>query len=110
MFSDGETLLLRPCIVATLNLGLCLDLKHFFLLFDHTMKSEPHLYTALFILDNTHEVYLWQGLKPEATEEESNVETGSLTARWAAERKAALNTCLDYAKGKLPVRCKNKFS
>nr|XP_031526886.1 supervillin isoform X14 [Vicugna pacos] len=50
---------------------------------------------ALFLVDNHHEVYLWQGWWP--TE---NKITGSARIRWAADRKSAMGTVLRYCRGK----------
>ncbi|XP_023420447.1 supervillin isoform X16 [Cavia porcellus] len=50
---------------------------------------------ALFLVDNHHEVYLWQGWWP--TE---NKITGSARIRWASDRKSAMETVLQYCKGK----------
>lgn len=51
--------------------------------------------TALFLVDNHHEVYLWQGWWP--TE---NKITGSARIRWASDRKCAMETVLQYCRGK----------
>ncbi|XP_072364473.1 supervillin a isoform X10 [Scyliorhinus torazame] len=50
---------------------------------------------ALFLVDNHHEVYLWQGWWP--TENEI---TGSARIRWDADRKCAMETVLQYCKVK----------
>lgn len=50
--------------------------------------------TALFLVDNHHEVYLWQGWWP--TE---NKITGSARIRWASDRKSAMETVLQYCRG-----------
>ncbi|XP_051007128.1 supervillin [Acomys russatus] len=50
---------------------------------------------ALFLVDNHHEVYLWQGWWP--TE---NKITGSARIRWASDRKRAMETVLQYCRGK----------
>uniref|UniRef100_A0A8C1MYR3 Supervillin n=1 Tax=Cyprinus carpio TaxID=7962 RepID=A0A8C1MYR3_CYPCA len=42
---------------------------------------------ALFLVDNYHEVYLWQGWWPQDTES-----TGSARIRWDADRKCAMET------------------
>lgn len=49
---------------------------------------------ALFLVDNFHEVYLWQGWWPQDTES-----TGSARIRWDADRKCAMETVLQYCKG-----------
>lgn len=60
---------------------------------------QEDLYTAsqpaLFLVDNHHEVYLWQGWWP--TEDDI---TGSARIRWDADRKSAMETVLQYCKGK----------
>ncbi|XP_044150161.1 supervillin isoform X16 [Bufo gargarizans] len=60
---------------------------------------QEDLYTAsqpaLFLVDNHHEVYLWQGWWP--TEEDI---PGSARIRWDADRKSAMETVLQYCKGK----------
>lgn len=50
--------------------------------------------TALFLVDNHHEVYLWQGWWPI-----ENKITGSARIRWASDRKSAMETVLRYCKG-----------
>ncbi|XP_062362950.1 supervillin isoform X1 [Cinclus cinclus] len=50
---------------------------------------------ALFLVDNHHEVYLWQGWWPV-----ENKITGSARIRWATDRKCAMETVLRYCKGK----------
>ncbi|XP_078281776.1 supervillin a isoform X2 [Rhinoraja longicauda] len=60
---------------------------------------QEDLYTApqpaLFLVDNHHEVYLWQGWWP--TENEI---TGSARIRWDTDRKCAMETVLQYCKVK----------
>ncbi|KAM8967520.1 supervillin [Pelodytes ibericus] len=60
---------------------------------------QEDLYTAsqpaLFLVDNHHEVYLWQGWWPS-----ENIITGSARIRWDTDRKSALETVLQYCKGK----------
>ncbi|KAL9870598.1 supervillin isoform 4-T4 [Geothlypis trichas] len=60
---------------------------------------QEDLYTApqpaLFLVDNHHEVYLWQGWWPV-----ENKITGSARIRWATDRKCAMETVLRYCKGK----------
>ncbi|XP_053569855.1 supervillin isoform X4 [Bombina bombina] len=60
---------------------------------------QEDLYTAsqpaLFLVDNHHEVYLWQGWWPA-----ENIITGSARIRWDADRKSAMETVLQYCKGK----------
>ncbi|XP_058436530.1 supervillin isoform X8 [Marmota monax] len=50
---------------------------------------------ALFLVDNHHEVYLWQGWWPI-----ENKITGSARIRWASDRKSAMETVLQYSRGK----------
>uniref|UniRef100_A0A8C3YIK6 Supervillin n=1 Tax=Catagonus wagneri TaxID=51154 RepID=A0A8C3YIK6_9CETA len=50
---------------------------------------------ALFLVDNHHEVYLWQGWWPV-----ENKITGSARIRWASDRKSAMETVLQYCRGK----------
>ncbi|XP_039695658.1 supervillin isoform X10 [Pteropus medius] len=50
---------------------------------------------ALFLVDNHHEVYLWQGWWPI-----ENKITGSARMRWASDRKSAMETVLQYCRGK----------
>lgn len=49
---------------------------------------------ALFLVDNHHEVYLWQGWWPI-----ENKITGSARIRWASDRKSAMETVLQYSRG-----------
>uniref|UniRef100_A0A8D0PW60 Gelsolin-like domain-containing protein n=1 Tax=Sus scrofa TaxID=9823 RepID=A0A8D0PW60_PIG len=49
---------------------------------------------ALFLVDNHHEVYLWQGWWPI-----ENKITGSARIRWASDRKSAMETVLQYCRG-----------
>ncbi|KYO46850.1 supervillin isoform B [Alligator mississippiensis] len=60
---------------------------------------QEDLYTApqpaLFLVDNHHEVYLWQGWWPV-----ENKIAGSARIRWASDRKCAMETVLQYCKGK----------
>ncbi|XP_069815097.1 supervillin isoform X3 [Dendropsophus ebraccatus] len=60
---------------------------------------QEDLYTAsqpaLFLVDNHHEVYLWQGWWPS-----EEIITGSARIRWDTDRKSAMETVLQYCKGK----------
>ncbi|KPP78262.1 hypothetical protein Z043_102241, partial [Scleropages formosus] len=62
---------------------------------------QEELYTAmqpaLFLVDNFHEVYLWQGWWPQDCES-----TGSARIRWDADRKCAMETVLQYCRGMVP--------
>lgn len=51
-------------------------------------------FIALFLVDNHHEVYLWQGWWPV-----ENKIAGSARIRWATDRKSAMETVLQYCKG-----------
>ncbi|XP_051944209.1 supervillin-like isoform X8 [Hippocampus zosterae] len=50
---------------------------------------------ALFLVDNFHEVYLWQGWWPQDSES-----SGSARMRWDVDRKCAMETVLQYCKEK----------
>ncbi|XP_062336336.1 supervillin a [Osmerus eperlanus] len=60
---------------------------------------QEDLYTAsqpaLFLVDNHHEVYLWQGWWPQDIES-----PGSARIRWDADRKCAMETVLQYCQAK----------
>ncbi|XP_043922618.1 supervillin isoform X2 [Protopterus annectens] len=60
---------------------------------------QEDLYTApqpaLFLVDNHHEVYLWQGWWPT-----DNEMTGSARIRWDTDRKCSMETVLQYCKEK----------
>uniref|UniRef100_A0A3B4BKJ7 HP domain-containing protein n=1 Tax=Pygocentrus nattereri TaxID=42514 RepID=A0A3B4BKJ7_PYGNA len=60
---------------------------------------QEDLYTAaqpaLFLVDNHHEVYLWQGWWPQDSEN-----TGSARIRWDSDRKCAMETVLQYCQEK----------
>ncbi|CAJ1081914.1 supervillin a isoform X7 [Xyrichtys novacula] len=62
-----------------------------FLQEDLYVASQP----ALFLVDNHHEVYLWQGWWPQ-----DNESTGSARIRWDSDRKCAMETVLQYCKEK----------
>lgn len=59
-----------------------------------TTPPPPPPLAALFLVDNFHEVYLWQGWWPQDSES-----TGSARIRWDADRKCAMETVLQYCKG-----------
>uniref|UniRef100_A0A8C9TMF2 Supervillin n=1 Tax=Scleropages formosus TaxID=113540 RepID=A0A8C9TMF2_SCLFO len=50
---------------------------------------------ALFLVDNHHEVYLWQGWWPQDAQG-----TGSARIRWDADRKCAMETVLQFCREK----------
>uniref|UniRef100_A0A9J8ASR2 HP domain-containing protein n=1 Tax=Cyprinus carpio carpio TaxID=630221 RepID=A0A9J8ASR2_CYPCA len=58
---------------------------------------------ALFLVDNYHEVYLWQGWWPQDTES-----TGSARIRWDADRKCAMETVLQYCRVSSPQKNEKK--
>lgn len=72
-------------------------------------------FSAIFLLDSDDFLWLWQGWWPsERDEEDSNAVGGSEglgsgAVRWQAERRAAMQTALDYwdlkHPGKLPQAC-----
>ncbi|XP_033964128.1 supervillin a isoform X15 [Pseudochaenichthys georgianus] len=62
-----------------------------FLQEDLYSDSQP----ALFLVDNHHEVYLWQGWWPQDSES-----TGSARIRWDSDRKCAMETVLQYCREK----------
>uniref|UniRef100_A0A6Q2ZC38 HP domain-containing protein n=1 Tax=Esox lucius TaxID=8010 RepID=A0A6Q2ZC38_ESOLU len=62
-----------------------------FLQEDLYQASQP----ALFLVDNFHEVYLWQGWWPQDSES-----PGSARIRWDMDRKCAMETVLQYCKEK----------
>uniref|UniRef100_A0A668ANB4 Supervillin a n=1 Tax=Myripristis murdjan TaxID=586833 RepID=A0A668ANB4_9TELE len=62
-----------------------------FLQEDLYSASQP----ALFLVDNHHEVYLWQGWWPQDSES-----TGSARIRWDSDRKCAMETVLQYCREK----------
>ncbi|CAH1156175.1 unnamed protein product [Phaedon cochleariae] len=53
---------------------------------------------ALFLIDDKHDLWLWQGFWPEkeAEAEDLSDQTGSGAVRWQAERRAAMRTAVDY--------------
>lgn len=69
----------------------CIDQQHLEL---------PGFVVALFLLDNAagNELWLWQGWWPDRQGEETEGcdARGSGAVRWQAERRAAMQTCLDY--------------
>ncbi|XP_038579799.1 supervillin a isoform X7 [Micropterus salmoides] len=62
-----------------------------FLQEDLYAASQP----ALFLVDNHHEVYLWQGWWSQDSES-----TGSARIRWDSDRKCAMETVLQYCREK----------
>ncbi|XP_036934832.1 supervillin a isoform X10 [Acanthopagrus latus] len=62
-----------------------------FLQEDLYAASQP----GLFLVDNHHEVYLWQGWWPQSGES-----TGSAQIRWDSDRKCAMETVLQYCREK----------
>ena len=62
------------------------------------------MFLALLLLDVESEVYLWQGWWPQGTNEQQNVKTGSATARLNTDRTCAMQTVLNYCKGKSDIK------
>ncbi len=62
------------------------------------MSTRILLVSALFLLDTGNKFWLWQGFWPESgdAEDNSNLVTGSGMIRWHAERRAAMQTTVDY--------------
>lgn len=53
------------------------------------------------MFDNGHELWLWQGWWPEREDDtDLSEQTGSGRVRWQAERKAAMQTAINYWKEK----------
>lgn len=72
------------------------DFSHFsvfYCSFNPFFSNLPTL-SALFLLDNRLEVYLWQRGQPEQTES-----SASAWSLWHNERKCAMQTALQYCKG-----------
>jgi len=61
---------------------------------------QEELQPALFIIDNHHTIFVWQGWWPTRSEEEENVVTGSAVSRLLANLKCTLETTLNYTKEK----------
>ena len=75
------SLVIQVCIISLILSSLCLSVS-------------LCLCSALFLVDNHHEVYLWQGWWPQDSES-----TGSARIRWDADRKCAMETVLQYCRG-----------
>ncbi|XP_077410617.1 supervillin a isoform X4 [Vanacampus margaritifer] len=71
-----------------------------FLQEDLYSASQP----ALFLVDNHHEVYLWQGWWPQDSES-----TGSAQIRWDSDRKCAMETVLQYCLEKNPKKAPKAY-
>ncbi|XP_061614031.1 supervillin a isoform X26 [Phyllopteryx taeniolatus] len=71
-----------------------------FLQEDLYSTSQP----ALFLVDNHHEVYLWQGWWPRDSES-----TGSARIRWDSDRKCAMETVLQYSREKNPKKAPKAY-
>lgn len=68
-----------------------------FLQSDLKQASQP----ALFLLDNHHEVFVWQGwLLDNGDEDSENVTTGSAKLRWNVTRRLVMETALHYCQEK----------
>ncbi|XP_077365026.1 supervillin a isoform X3 [Festucalex cinctus] len=71
-----------------------------FLQEDLYSASQP----ALFLVDNHHEVYLWQGWWPQDSKS-----TGSARIRWDSDRKCAMETVLQYCREKNPKKAPKAY-
>ncbi|KAJ8396111.1 hypothetical protein AAFF_G00021840 [Aldrovandia affinis] len=71
-----------------------------FLQEDLYAASQP----ALFLVDNLHEAYLWQGWWPQDSEA-----TGSARVRWDTDRKCAMETVLQYCREKNEKRPQKSY-
>eukprot|EP00091_Calanus_sinicus_P011348 TRINITY_DN25735_c0_g1_i1.p1 TRINITY_DN25735_c0_g1~~TRINITY_DN25735_c0_g1_i1.p1 ORF type:complete len:128 (-),score=28.10 TRINITY_DN25735_c0_g1_i1:323-706(-) len=74
------------------------------LLFSQSVLYEAEQ-PALFMFDCGSQLYLWQGWIPSESEAEdpespTAITTGSGKVRWHAERRAAMQTMLEYRKAK----------
>ena len=56
---------------------------------------------ALFIVDGFYDVYVWEGWMPE---DDDDVRTGPGRQRWDRDRRLAMETALNYAKGLVFVK------
>ena len=67
-------------------------------MFSFSLFSPPSFFlclpTAIFLLDNRLEVYLWQG-----NEAEDDNRSTSACSTWDNERRCAMQTVLQYCKG-----------
>jgi len=54
---------------------------------------------AILMFDNTHEVYIWQGVWPSESPDTDNLQTGSALTRFNVERRCAMETALNYCNG-----------
>ena len=65
---------------------------------------------GLFIVDGYYDVYVWEGWMPE---DDDDVRTGSGRQRWDKDRRLAMETALNYAKGlfssNLCIICQDVF-
>lgn len=68
-------------------------------------------FTALFLLDNQYEIYIWQGWLPKDDTESENLATGSAKLRLDVNRKLVMEIALQYCQG-IFYECfvKQKFS
>lgn len=64
---------------------------------------------GLFLVDNKHEVLLWQGAWPEQVPGEENVVTGSAKSRFVADKRLAMELCLEYCQGLSLCPCFTMF-
>lgn len=54
---------------------------------------------ALFLLDNHHEIYIWQGWLPKDDQDSENLATGSAKLRLDVNRRLVMEIALQYCKG-----------
>lgn len=67
-----------------------------------------HLPSAIFLLDAHYEVYVWLGWWPEQRNKllkEANMTAGSAHSRWLKDKKLAMETAINYAKGVCGLQC-----
>ncbi|GBM97338.1 Supervillin [Araneus ventricosus] len=65
---------------------------------------------AFFLLDNNHEVFVWQGWLPSDDPESENNSTGSAKLRWEISRRLVMETTLQYCQGKNAEEVPKAFS
>lgn len=72
------------------NLGIFIDLPNL-----HSLYV-----LGLFLVDAGYTVYLWQGWLEQELDLSENITTGSRQHRFDVDRRCAMQTCLDYCRGK----------
>ncbi|GFS66452.1 hypothetical protein TNIN_255841 [Trichonephila inaurata madagascariensis] len=65
---------------------------------------------AFFLLDNDHEVFVWQGWLPSDDPDSENNSTGSAKLRWEISRRLVMETTLQYCQGKNSEEIPKAFS